>query len=155
MSRLKISAVTFLSVWWLGWLLALWPQINKTLWHSCFTLKVSFFSWFCKHVPLCESLLVCFDFYCLQGIDRCLPWPWFSCSFPAGILFPALAWCGMILCYLLALDLEAHPDWIRVRYPGVADMLCVLIGEISLVNWILLLLLLSFSFPVSPSSDQV
>ena len=30
----------------------------------------------------------------------------------------------MILCYLLALDLEAHPDWIRVRYPGVADMLC-------------------------------
>ena len=26
-----------------------------------FALKVSFFSWFCKHVPLCESLLVCFD----------------------------------------------------------------------------------------------
>lgn len=41
------------------------------------------------------------------------------------------------------MNLEVIQDQIRVRYPGIATVLCVLIGEINLVDLVVLFSLTS------------
>lgn len=57
------------------------------------------------------------------------------------MLFPALVGQQFACWHLLralAMNLEMIQDQIRVRYPGIATVLCVLIGEINLVDLVVL-----------------